>query len=176
MPMSTLPVTVAATRRARPDRGDELHRWALNLCSAAAGSSGHVRSDIRRQQIRGAVELTVAVTFDSARAAAAWESSPERAGLVARGEVLTEGEPTAAALLLPGSGQPRWRTSLVVWAGLFPFALALNVLAADPLAALPVVARTVLSTLVLVPLAVYLGIPTVQRALRATAGRGGRRA
>jgi antibiotic biosynthesis monooxygenase (ABM) superfamily enzyme len=165
MPTTPLPVTVAATRRARPDRGDDLEAWAASLCSAAAEFPGQLRSDVRRRRVRGAAELTVAVTFDSAAAASAWEDSPERAAVVARGDALTEGEPAAAALILSGPAQPRWRASLIVWAGLFPFALALNVLAAAPLAALPVLPRTLLSTALLVPLAVYVGIPAVHAAL-----------
>lgn len=173
MPPRPLPVIVAATRRARPHRGDDLQAWAADLRRAAADFPGHVCSDVGQREVRGSVELTVAVTFDSAAAASAWENSPERAALVVEAEALTEGEPTAAALLLPGQGQSRLRTAVIVWAGLFPFALALNVLAATPLASLHVVPRTLLSTLLLVPLAVYVGIPAVQGALQA--GRRRRR-
>ncbi len=162
MPPRPLPVTVAATRRARPDRGADLEAWAAQLCRAAAASPGQLRSDVSRRPAGGSVEITVAVTFDSAASASAWENSAERAALVAEGDALTEGEPTAAALLLPGQRQSRLRTSVIVWAGLFPFALALNVLAADPLGAMHVLPRTLVSTLILVPLAVYAGIPAAQ--------------
>lgn len=163
MSTTTLPVTVAATRRARPERTAALEQWASTLGATTAGFPGRHSCEISRRRVRGSVELTVAITFDSAAAAHAWESSRERADLIARGDSLTDGDPTAALLLPAAPPQSRWRTALVVWAGLFPFALALNVLADAPLAAVPVVPRTVLTTVVLVPLAVYVGIPLVQR-------------
>ncbi|GAB4079117.1 hypothetical protein GCM10028783_00650 [Modestobacter muralis] len=163
---------VAATRRALPHHGAELARWASELCRTASGFPGHLSNDVTRRHVRGSVQLTVAVTFDSASSASAWENSPERAALVAAGDALTEGEPMATALVLPGPGQSRLRTATVVWAGLFPFALVLNVLAAAPLAGLHVVPRTLVTTVVLVPLAVYVGIPAVQGVLRWAATRG----
>ncbi len=51
----------------------------------------------------------------------------------------------------------------MVWAGLFPFALLLNMVAGPLLAGMPVLPRTLLTTAVLVPLAVYAGIPAVHR-------------
>ena len=170
MSTTTLPVTVAATRRARADRGEDLERWAAELCAAAAEFPGRTDGRVRLRRVRGSVEVTVAVTFVSAAAAHAWEVSRQRAVLVAGGDDLTDGEAWPAAMLWPAPVPPRWRTALVVWAGLFPFALALNAWAAEPLAWLPVLPRTVLSTALLVPLAVYLGIPAVQRLL---GGRGG---
>ena len=163
MSTSSLPVTVAATRRARPDRAEDLERWASALCATAGRFPGMRNSGIRRRRVRGSLELTVSITFDSAAAAHAWESSRARADLVARGDALTEGDATAALLFPAGPPRPRWRTALVVWAGLFPFALAVNAVAEAPLAGLPVVLRTLLTTAVLVPLAVYVGIPVVQR-------------
>jgi uncharacterized protein len=173
MSTTTLPVTVAATRRAQADRGEDLERWAADLCAAAAQFPGRTDGRVGRRRVRGSVEVTVALTFASAAAAHAWETSRQRAELVTDGDVLSDGEAWPAALPWPAPGPPRWRTALVVWAGLFPFALALNAWATEPLAALPVLPRTVLSTALLVPLAVYLGIPLVQRLLtRANRRRG----
>jgi antibiotic biosynthesis monooxygenase (ABM) superfamily enzyme len=171
MSMSALPVTVAATRRARPHRAEDLERWAATLCATAGDSPGTRGCDIRRRRVRGSLELTVSVTFASAAAAHAWETSPARAALIARGDALTDGDATAALLFPAGPPPPRWRTALVVWAGLFPFALLVNVLAAAPLAGLPVGVRTLLTTALLVPLAVYVGIPAVQRLLSSRSRR-----
>lgn len=171
MSMKPLPVTVAATRRARRDRAEDLERWASTLCATAGGFPGMRHCDIRRRRVRGALELTVSVTFASAAAAHAWETSPARADLVSRGDALTEGDATTALLFPAGPAPPRWRTALVVWAGLFPFALVVNVLAEAPLAGLPVVLRTLLTTAVLVPLAVYVGIPVVQRVVSSRSRR-----
>jgi uncharacterized protein len=171
--MSTraLPVTVAATRRARPGQAEDLERWASTLCATAGGFPGVRHCDIRRRRVRGTLELTVSVTFAGAAAAHAWETSPARADLVARGDAVTEGDVTTALLSPAGPAPPRWRTALVVWAGLFPFALALNVLAEAPMAGLPVVLRTLVTTAVLVPLAVYVGIPAVQRLISSRSRR-----
>lgn len=172
---TTLPVTVAATRRARPAHEDDLHRWATTLSATAATFHGHVDSKIWLRRDRGAFLVTVALTFASAAAASAWESSPARTDLLALGDELTDGATVAAPLGVGGPQQARWRTALVVWAGLLPFALLLNIAAESPLAAIPVLPRTVLTTAVLVPLAVYLGIPAVQRLIGSRPRRASRR-
>lgn len=67
------------------------------------------------------------------------------------------------------SGQPaprRWRTALVVWAGLFPFSVVYGLWVAPAFAHLPVVVQSLASSAVLVPLAVFVGIPTVDAILR----------
>lgn len=61
---------------------------------------------------------------------------------------------------------PRWRTALVVWAGLFPFSVVYGLWVAPALAHLPVVLQSLASSAVLVPLAVFVGIPTVTAILR----------
>ena len=157
----TLPVTVAATRRAGPGRGDELHRWAMALCATAATFSGRLESDVRQRSFEGAVHVTVSLTFATAAAASAWESSRQRKELLEQGDVLADGVTVAVPVPPDLPQQPRWRTALVVWAGLFPFALVLNIVAGPLLAGMPVLARTLLTTAVLVPLAVYAGIPAV---------------
>ncbi|SFL31312.1 antibiotic biosynthesis monooxygenase [Geodermatophilus ruber] len=165
MTTTTLPVTVAATRRAQPARADELQAWAATLCQTAARFPGHLRSDVRRRRTGDTAHVTVSLTFATATAASAWEASPERADLLARGELLTDGAPVTAALIPGTPPPPRWRTSLIVWAGLFPFALVLNAAAGPALAAMPLLPRTLLTTALLVPLAVYVGIPLVSRLL-----------
>ena len=160
MPTTTLPVTVAATRRARTGQEDALARWADELCAAAGRTAAGVRCRVERRRRYGSVAVTVVVTFPSAAQAHAWERSPERAAVLARGDALTDGAPGAPALV-PGGAGPRWRTALIVWAGLFPFALAVNLAAAGALDRLPVLPRTLVTTAVLVPLAVYAGIPAV---------------
>lgn len=61
---------------------------------------------------------------------------------------------------------PRWRTALVVWAGLFPFSLVYGLWVAPALAHLPVAVQSLASSAVLVPLAVFVGIPAVNALLR----------
>lgn len=66
----------------------------------------------------------------------------------------------------PPEGPPRWRTALVVWAGLFPFSVVYGLWVAPALAHLPVVVQSLASSAVLVPLAVFVGIPAVTALLR----------
>lgn len=175
MPTTTLPVTVAATRRARAGQEDGLVRWADELCAAAGRTAAGVTCRVDRRRRYGSVTVTVVVTFPSAAQAHAWERSPERAAVLARGDALTDGAPAAPALLPGGAAGPRWRTTLIVWAGLFPFALAVNLAAGGALDRLPVLPRTLVTTAVLVPLAVYVGIPAVTWLLaRRDPRRGGR--
>lgn len=168
-----IPVTVAAMRRTRPCAGDALRRWAEELCTAAARFPGYLGSEVRYLDGRRP-EVTVALTFTSAQAASMWEASAQRADLVAEAEAFCEGPPTPAPMLTGGPAQARWRTALVVWAGLFPFALLLNVTAGPALASLPVMVRTILTTIALVLPTVYLGVPLFQRALFGRHGTGTR--
>ncbi len=103
----TLPVTVAATRRARPARGDDLHRWAMALCATAATFPGHVESVVRQRHVHGGVHVTVSLTFATAAAASAWESSRQRTELLEQGDVLTDGVAVAVPLRPGAPQQPR---------------------------------------------------------------------
>ncbi len=68
----SLPVTVAATRRARPGREADLHRWAETLAATAATFPGHVAAGLRQRRSKAGAEVTVALTFATAAAASTW--------------------------------------------------------------------------------------------------------
>ncbi|RZU30825.1 hypothetical protein [Blastococcus saxobsidens] len=163
MATTALPVTMSAVRRARVTQEARLDVWADQLCTAAAQFPGFVGSDVHRRHTRRTHEVRVTLVFASATEAAAWESSSIRGELTAAGDALTEELSIALAPQQPVAG--RARTALVVWTGLVPFALLLNALGEHLLEHLPVVPRTMVSTMILVPLAVYIGIPAVQRSL-----------
>lgn len=155
----TLPVTVSATRRPQPGAAIELQAWAAGL-GRAATDSGAVGSYVTT----GPSGVTTTVVFPDAVTAAAWERSSARTALLDRAEPLTDGAPSAATTT-PGA-PPRWRTALVVWAGLFPFSLLFTVIAGPVVAALLPLMQSLVTSAVLVPLTVYLGIPTVNALLR----------
>lgn len=160
-----LPVTMSATRRPRPGSAGQLHAWAAMICAEATHTSGHLDSRFERH---GDGSVTVTVTFESAAAIAGWEVSDRRARCLAVADGLTDGAPapvTAARAQAPGA-PPRWRTALVVWAGLFPFSLLFTVVAGRFVTTLPVVVQSLVTSVVLVPLAVYVGIPVVNAAIR----------
>ena len=81
MPTTTLPVTVAASRRARAGQDDGLERWADQLCAAASRDAPGARCRVDRRRRYGSVPVTVVVTFPTAAQAHARERSPERAAL-----------------------------------------------------------------------------------------------
>lgn len=163
MATTALPVTMSAVRRARFAQGARLDVWADRLCAAAAQFPGFVGSDVHRKHTRRTHEVRVSLVFACAADAAVWESSPLRRELTAEGDALTEDLPITPAPTQPVMG--RAKTAVIVWTGLVPFALLLNVLGGEVLERLPVAPRTILSTVILVPLAVYVGIPAVQRSL-----------
>lgn len=160
-----IPVTVSATRRPLPGHREQLHGWAATLGAAAAHATGHLDSRIERHD-DGAVTITL--VFDSAATLARWEASAPRARCLAAAQPLTDGAPTPVTTtrVRPSGAPPRWRTAMVVWAGLFPFSLLFTLTAGPVVATLPAVAQSVLSSVVLVPLAVYVGIPLVDRVVR----------
>lgn len=53
-----------------------------------------------------------------------------------------------------------------VWAGLFPFSLLFTATAGPVVTTLPVLAQSLVTSMVLVPLAVYIGIPLVNAMIR----------
>lgn len=155
-----LPVTISATRNPLPGHDEHLHEWAAKLCAEAAHTRGFLDSQCERRD-DGAV--TVSLTFDSAAALAEWEASGQRVTCLAAADRLTDGEPTpvTGVRLQPPRPPPRWRTAMVVWAGLFPFSLLFTATAGPVVATLPVLAQSLITSVVLVPLAVYVGIPVV---------------
>lgn len=154
-----LPVTVTATRRPQPGRSAELQDWAAQLC-AAATDAGTLTTSVTT----GPAGVTTSLVFPDAATAAVWEGSPRRTELLVRAATVTAGPPSAAA---PApTAPPRWRTALVVWAGLFPFSLLFTGLVGRSVAELPLPLQSLVTSAVLVPLAVYVGIPTVHALLR----------
>ncbi|WP_157498626.1 hypothetical protein [Geodermatophilus sp. Leaf369] len=112
----------------------------------------------------GPAGITTTLVFSDGAAAAGWEQSSQRAALLVEAVPLTEGEPVPAPP--PPPVAPRWRTALVVWAGLFPFSVVYGLLVGPHVSALPIVLQSLASSAVLVPLAVFVGIPTVTVVLR----------
>ena len=157
-----VPVQVAATRRPAPGCAAQLQDWAARLGAAASAHPGAIGSRVDA----GRAGVTTTLLFTDAAAAAQWERSAERAALLVEAAPLTDGDPVAPR---PPAAPPRWRTALVVWAGLFPFSVLYAVLVGPHLTGLPVVLQSLASSAVLVPLAVFVGIPTVTVVLRRSA-------
>jgi antibiotic biosynthesis monooxygenase (ABM) superfamily enzyme len=160
-----IPVTVSATRRPLPGHREQLHAWAAELGAEASRVPGHLDSQVERHD-DGAV--TIALVFDSAATLAVWEASASRARCLAAADPLTDGEPAPVTIgrTQSSGAPPRWRTAVVVWAGLFPFSLLFTATAGPMVTTLPVPAQSLVTSTVLVPLAVYVGIPLVNAMIR----------
>lgn len=163
-----LSVIMWATRVAKPGHELDLENWARRLADAAARFPGHELSEVRRT---GGGEVSVTISFSSAREAASWEKSELRASLVDEGSRFTSSLATMTSVGATAPG--RLRSALVVWLGLFPFALLINAAAGSRLDDLSLLPRTLVTTLTLVPLAMWIGIPLVNRFWPSTAARRG---
>jgi antibiotic biosynthesis monooxygenase (ABM) superfamily enzyme len=176
----SMPVTVVMTRRAREDHGPELVAWAEALCTTAATFPGHLSHAVHETTPGGgATEVAVGLSFAGSEDLVRWERSDARAAALEAGGELTEGTPTPLTLEEMDArlwGKPeraassvssvsRWRAAGVVWLGLFPPAVLVN-LALEPFTTgWPVVLRTLLLTVVLVPVVVLGTVPLINRAL-----------
>lgn len=154
-----LPVTVAATRRPAPGKSADLQTWAARLTAAAADRPGFHSSRVDS----GPAGVTTTLVFEDAASLAGWERCPERAALIAEAVPLTE---VTLSPPRPPATPPRWRTAAIVWAGLFPFSALYGLLVGPLVTDLPVVLQSLASSVVLVPLAVFVGIPAVTAILR----------
>jgi antibiotic biosynthesis monooxygenase (ABM) superfamily enzyme len=60
---------------------------------------------------------------------------------------------------------PRWKTAVVVWLAIYPTLTLVLALIGPAIQSWPLALRTLATTVVLVPLMVYVLIPTIQRLL-----------
>ncbi|MGH3585962.1 MAG: hypothetical protein ACRDQ0_06530, partial [Pseudonocardia sp.] len=108
------------------------------------------------------LDVVIGLSFADVRGLVAWEESSERNEWLEVGAGLTEGSPTALSIesldgrLWASRAQvpvtvPRWLSGVIVWLGLFPPALLLNLVLDPYLAGWPTWLRTLFATLVLVP-------------------------
>ena len=172
-----MPVTVVVSRRTERPRGKELLQWAERLCDAASTFAGFLGSRVHSSPTDEFLEVVIGLSFADVRSFLAWEESTERAECLRTGASLTEGPPTALSIesldgQLWGSDTPapttlpRWVSALVVWIGLFPPALLLNLVLDPLLTGWPAPLRTLLTTLILVPLVVFVTVPLLQSGIR----------
>jgi antibiotic biosynthesis monooxygenase (ABM) superfamily enzyme len=172
-----MPVTVVMSRRAADNRSQELVTWAESLCTAASTFPGHLGHKVQELPgADGATEVVIGLSFDTSDDLVRWEKSAERAAALAAGAKVTQGPPTPLSLealerhawgdtaTAPPS-MPRWRTAVIVWLGLFPPAVLMNLLLEPYTGGWPTVLRTLLLTVVLVPVVVLGTVPLLNRGL-----------
>ncbi len=175
------PLTVAITRRVRPEDGLLMQAWVHAGTSMAERFDGFLGAGWVRS---GDEDWHMLYRFDTRAHLDAWERSSERirwlrsaADLVEhrRTEYRTgiEGwfdEPDTRTVHDPAestrptaSAPPRWKQATVIWVAFFPTSLALAYLLAPVGGDWPVVLRVLVSTLLATPWMTYLFLPFVTR-------------
>lgn len=175
----SMPVTVVMARRAAPGRASELLAWAQRLCAVAATFPGHLSHKVQEARDGDeATEVVVGLSFTTSGDLVRWEQSEARAVVLEAAGGLTQGSPTPLTLadmdvrLWADKGPPaslpsRWRAALIVWLGLFPPAVVVNLLLEPYSHGWPTALRTLVLTVVLVPVVVLGTVPLLNRALLA---------
>ena len=180
-PSPSGPVTVAITRRVRPEDELLMRAWADAGTQMASHFPGFLGSGWVRPST-GSIDWHMLYRFDGAESLAAWQGSTERNRWLTAGSNLVEDtrvehrtgiegwfdEPAEQVVddLAPAAAPPappRWKQMVVIWLAFFPTSLALTYLFAPFSETWPAWARVLLSTLVATPLMTYLVLPRVTR-------------
>ena len=187
------PVTVAITRRVRPEDELLMRAWADAGTQMASHFPGFLGSGWVRPS-RRSTDWHMLYRFDSRESLATWQESTERNRWLTAGTNLVEDtrvehrtgiegwfdEPqhtdvddmlSEAAPVAPPA-PPRWKQMVVIWLAFFPTSLALGYLFAPFTVGWPVWARVLLSTVVATPLMTYLILPRMTRLFHPWLTRG----
>ncbi|MEU4425391.1 antibiotic biosynthesis monooxygenase [Actinoplanes sp. NPDC024001] len=184
--LTELPVTVAITRRADPERAAEMTAWVRAGASLAEDFPGFLGTGWVRPE-PGSAEWHMLYRFADEESLRNWEESAQRQWWLSSAEGFVEhtrverrtgiegwfdppqerqvDEPAVAAPPAPPA-PPRWKQAVTIWLGFFPVSLVAAVLLAPHLRGLNVVLSTLISTLCLTPVMTYLVLPRVTKALQ----------
>jgi antibiotic biosynthesis monooxygenase (ABM) superfamily enzyme len=166
------PVTVTIARRVAPGREADFEAFSAGLTQAAGRHPGFLGAGMLRPGHVGE-PWHVVFRFDSIDHLRAWESSPERARLLAAGEDLVHSTDVQRVtgletwFALPSRtapAPPRWKMFAVSVVGIFALQLTFN-LALQPLV-LPVVVRVALVAVAVTALMTWLVMPQAARLLQ----------
>ncbi|HEY7719673.1 MAG TPA: antibiotic biosynthesis monooxygenase [Pedococcus sp.] len=178
---SATPVTVAITRRVRPEDELLMQAWVHAGTSLAERFPGFLGTGWVRPA-GDSPEWHMLYRFDSPQSLAHWEGSPERTRWLRSAADLVEhtrvehrtgiegwfDEPRERTVDEPvrDAAPPRWKQACVIWLAFFPTNLLFTWLLAPLLGALPLPLRVLAMTLLLTPLMTYLVLPQVTRWLQ----------
>jgi antibiotic biosynthesis monooxygenase (ABM) superfamily enzyme len=168
-------VTVVVTRVVHPGHEQEFADWADEVDRAATGFAGH-RGGARLHDEQGLNHLIY--HFDSAGELHAWESSPQRAELIARGDEISDEQRSTAGsshawFTIPGGTTPtRWKNFVLTWIAVYPILLilALGIKAIAP--GLPQPLSLAISSVTLTALLTWVVLPRLTRRARPWLLRG----
>lgn len=170
-------MTLVVRRRVRGGQQGAFETLLGAVTQVLSGWPGHLGTGVIRP-VPGQREYVLVVRFADASHAAAWETSPERAGWLAAVTPLLDGEAEMHHqpglefwFTPPGSpvlSQPRrWKMVLVTVLALYPTSLLTSLLVGPALAHLPLWLRALVQAALVVPLMTYAVMPGATRALRA---------
>ncbi len=174
------PVTVAITRRTRPDDERLMQAWVdagMRLASTFPGflGSGSVRPST------GSPEWHMLYRFDSRSSLLLWEESRERTRWLRAGADLVEhtrvehrtgiegwfDEPVTRSVQdVPAAAPPRWKQAVTILVAFFPMNLLLSWALGPLVGAWPLPLRLLVTTVLLTPVMVYVVLPQVTRWLQ----------
>ena len=170
------PVSVAITRRVRPDRVGAFEAWLDEIKVAARGFEGYAGMDVVRPADPSETTYVIILRFDRHENYTTWHGSARRSELVERASGLTVGEGVfeeASGLegwftpaSGPGTRRPaRYKMTILTIVGLYPLIVGVGALvgAATDLAT-PV--ATLVIVFVVAVLATYLVMPWITRSAR----------
>ena len=177
------PVTVAITRRVRPQDELLMQAWVHAGTSLAERFPGFLGTGWVRPAA-DSPEWHMLYRFDSPRTLQRWESSTERTRWLRSAEDLVEhtrvehrtgiegwfDEPSGRTVDDlrggPPATPPRWKQATVIWLAFFPTNLLFTWLMAPLTHRWPLALRVLAMTLVLTPLMTYVVLPQVTRWLQ----------
>ena len=162
-------------RSVAPGRDDEFEEWSAALTRVASRWPGFLGAGLLRPGHVGD-PWHVVFRFASAADLAEWESSPERAAMLAEGEELVHASDMHRVsgletwFALPGRtapAPPRWKMFLVSGAGIYLLNIVLTTLYGGLIAEWPPVARVALLSVPVTALMTWVVMPRAARLLAA---------
>jgi antibiotic biosynthesis monooxygenase (ABM) superfamily enzyme len=174
------PVTVAITRRVRPEDELLMQAWVHAGTSLAERFPGFLGTGWVRPAADSA-DWHMLYRFDSPQSLESWERSTERTRWLRSAQDLVEhtrvehrtgiegwfDEPAERSVSeVPPPAPPRWKQAVVIWVAFFPTNLLFTWLLAPLLGHWPLALRVLVSTLLLTPLMTYLVLPRVTALLQ----------
>lgn len=173
--MQAEPVTVTIARRVAPGREDEFEDWSGALTRAASRRPGFLGAGLLRPGHVGE-PWHVVFRFASAADLATWESSPERAEILAAGEPLVHATDMHRVsgletwFALPGRtapAPPRWKMFLVSAAAIYLLNILLTAAYGGLIASWPALVRAAFVSVPVTALMTWVVMPRAARLLAA---------
>lgn len=170
------PVTVAVSRRVRPEREADFETWASGICEAAEKFPGHLGAGHIRPAETGG-EHTIVYRFDTPEHFENWQNSPERSSWLDASRELIADEPRverATGLEFwfhdpscsYGTAPPVWKQAILTEIGLYPTVLVVAYTVGLLIAGWPLPVRSLVTTALSVTLMTWVVMPDVSRVFR----------